>query len=66
MLSAVFSVFLMVTMYFLPFTLPTLLALVTCIAAAYLWRGDKARALAAVLTIPGTAALTGVYLCSVL
>lgn len=67
-LSAVFAVFLMVTLYLWTIVLPVLLTLVTCIAAGYLWRGDKSRALAAVLTIPCTAALTlgGGYLCSLL
>ncbi|WP_406631570.1 hypothetical protein [Amycolatopsis sp. WGS_07] len=68
LLSAAFSAFLLVMVYVWALMLPVLLALVTCIAAGYLWRGDKPRAVAAVLTIPCTAGLTmcGWYLLSLL
>lgn len=56
--SAVFAVFLVMTVQLWALVLPVLLTLVTGVAVGYLWRGDKLRAAAAVLTIPCIAALT--------
>ncbi|WP_336159818.1 hypothetical protein [Amycolatopsis sp. VC5-11] len=57
LLSSAFAMFLLALMYFWAFVLPIFSALVTCVAAGRLQRGDQVRAAAAVLTIPCTAAM---------